>query len=594
MARTGYPEGAEDKLDEELLRLLAKQSRRLPLPIFLAAALIAWLASYPGWPAPTLVLWLGLVALVLALRRKLLGRLPAMTTVAVKRRMLGAVGLNALNGLTASCGLLFFPDGAALPLSIASLLLVGLCAGAVATTAGNRPLFLAYALPVMSALVLRWLAMAAAPGAHPFALAIALILALFGAVLLSLADDAFRLFCESFAIRLQQVGLNNELRSALERAESASRAKTRFLASASHDLRQPIHTLSLFAASLAMRPLDPVTRDISRHMDLALESLSTQLDALLDMSKLDAGVVQVNLESIDLAALALRLAEQYEPIAAAKGLRVICRADGAAAVLSDAVLLARVAGNLIDNAIKYTSHGQITLSVCVAHGLAVLAVEDSGVGMAEQEHARIFEEFYQVDNPERDRAKGLGLGLSIVARMAALLELRLEMVSRPDAGTGFYLMLPLASTGPAGAAPAPRAEPATVGGHVLVVDDEEGVRQGMRMLLESLGARVTLAEGEADALAAARLDPPDFLLSDLRLRGEQSGIALVASMRLLLPGIPALLISGDTSPERLREARAANIPLLHKPVLPEQLCQALAGLTPRTNDGGSKHEQFHQ
>ena len=589
MTRTASPEGTDDKLEEELLKLLARQSRRLPLPIFLAAALIAWLASYPGWPSAPVAAWMAAVALVLAVRRWQLGRLPSMTALPAARRVRIGAALNAVNGSLHSVGLLFFPAGEALPLAIASLLLVGLCAGSVATTAGNRSLFLAYAIPVMGALVLRWLFTAAAPGPQPFALAVALILALFGAVLLSLADDAYRLFCESFAIRLQQAGLNRELRAALELAEAASSAKTRFLASASHDLRQPIHTLSLFAASLAMRPLDPLTREISRHIDLALESLSTQLDALLDMSKLDAGVVAVSLDTVDLAALAGRLAEQYGPIAADKGLQLHCQAVDPACTVSDAALLARVAGNLIDNAIKYTAQGTVTISVCASGGMAVLAVEDSGVGIPEQEQARVFEEFYQVGNPERDRSKGLGLGLSIVARIAELLQVRLEMVSCPGWGTGFYLMLPLAPhPGTAPARPAPvLAAPA--GAHALVVDDEHGVRQGMRVLLESMGLRVTLAEGEADALAAARADPPDFLLSDYRLRGQQSGMALIASVRSVLPGLPALLISGDTSPERLREAHAANIPLLHKPVLPDQLRQALAELAAPLHHPGTHH-----
>jgi signal transduction histidine kinase/ActR/RegA family two-component response regulator len=590
MARTAYPEGADDKLDDALLRMLEKVSRRLPLPIFLAVALIAWLACYPSRPTPAVLAWVGAVAVILALRRWALAQLPAMHTIPVGRRLRWAAVLNAANGVAHSSGLLFFPHDAVLQLSIASLLLVGLCAGSVATTSGSRPLFLAYMLPVMGALVLRWLIMAAPPGPHPFALAIALILALFGAVLLSLANDAYRLFSESFAIRLQHVGLNRELQAALEAAQAASRARTRFLASASHDLRQPIHTLSLFAASLALRPLDPVTRDISRHIDLALESLSVQLDALLDVSKLDAGVVAVNLDVLDLSALAHRLAEQYAPIAATKGLAVSCHVPAQALVRSDPVLLARVAGNLVDNAIKYTAQGTVSLSVTGAQGTLVLAVEDSGMGIPESEFARVFEEFYQVDNPERDRAKGLGLGLSIVARMVELLGLRLELVSQPGWGTGFYLVLPQVQA-PAAASPMPLAEHAALRGHVLVVDDEQGVREGMRMLLESLGARVTLAEGEVDALEAVRRDPPDFLLSDFRLRGEQSGITVISKVRALLPAIPALLISGDTSPERLREAHAANIVLLHKPVLPDQLRQALAAMTTRSDQGESTHEQ---
>ncbi|NHZ33383.1 ATP-binding response regulator [Massilia rubra] len=591
MPRPAQPEGAEDLLDEELLRLLAKQSRRLPLPIFLAAALMAWLASYPGWPSPLLLSWVAVLGTMLMARRSLLGRLPAMHAVPLRLRMRVAVALNAMNGLSHGAGLLFFPQEAMLPLAIASLLLVGLCAGAVATTAGNRALFLAYALPVMGALVLRWLATAQAPGPQPFALAIAFILALFGAVLLSLADDAYRLFCESFAIRLQQASLNRELRAALERAEAASRAKTRFLASASHDLRQPIHTLSLFAASLAMRPLDPVSRDISRHIDLALESLGTQLDALLDISKLDAGVVAVQPGRVELAGLIERICQQYEPIALAKGLRVSCQASQAA-VTTDPVLLARVVGNLVDNAIKYTLQGDIALSVSAHGGVAVLAIEDSGVGIADDEQVRVFEEFYQVGNPERDRGKGLGLGLSIVGRTAELLGVRMEMVSRPGIGTGFYLVLALAPEEPAAlAAPAhAHAHADLAGRHVLVVDDEEGIRQGMRLLLEGMGARVTLAEGEADALAAVHAGRPDFILSDLRLRGAQSGIALIAKVRAFAPDIAALLISGDTSPERLREAQAANIPLLHKPVVLDQLRHALSAIPATSPEPGPSHD----
>ncbi|MEJ7804545.1 MAG: hypothetical protein WKG03_01300, partial [Telluria sp.] len=181
MARISYPEGADDTLDDALLRMLEKVSRRLPLPIFLAAALIAWLASHPHWPRPAVLVWVTAVAALLVLRRWALARLPAMGTIPARRRLQWAAMLNGGNGVAHSAGLLFFSHDAALPLSIASLLLVGLCAGSVATTSGSRPLFLAYCIPVMGALVLHWLLMAAAPGPHPFALAIALILALFAA-----------------------------------------------------------------------------------------------------------------------------------------------------------------------------------------------------------------------------------------------------------------------------------------------------------------------------------------------------------------------------------------------------------------------------
>ena len=381
---------------------------------------------------------------------------------------------------------------------------------------------------------------------------------------------------ESFAARRQQLELNHQLRAALEQAEAASRAKTRFLASASHDLRQPIHTLSLFGAALDMRPLDPASREIAQHMNTALQVLANQLDALLDISKLDAQVVKVNVTSVKLANMLQRIWKEFGPTADAKGLKMALRCPRDATVETDPLLLERIVRNLLDNAIKYTDAGCISLQVTREGDASFIELSDSGRGIPQAEQRRIFEEFYQLDNPERDRTKGLGLGLAIVRRLADLLRIQMEMRSAEGTGTTFILKL-RAATPPSAAASAPPPQVAVTPAqlHVLVIDDEAAVRVGMKTLLEGMGWRTTVTDCIEQALAAAKADKPDLVLSDLRLRGDSSGIEAICAIRKLFPDMPAILISGDIAPERLQEAEAAGIPLLHKPVPVETLKQVI-------------------
>jgi signal transduction histidine kinase len=549
----------------------------MPVPVFLAAAMIAWLARRGDGDA-WLAGWLAAVALVLGVRMIVLARLPAMDHWPTSRRLRVAVTLSAINGATHAFAALAFAATTNFHFAIQTLLLVGLCAGAVATTAGYRPVFLAYVIPVIGTLVATW----ALRHADDSGGAIAVIIAIFGFVLVSLAADSYRLFDESFNIRSQQASLNARLSAALGQAESANRAKTRFLASASHDLRQPIHTISLFAAALALRPLEPISREIAGHIGESVHSLTGQLDALLDISKLDAGVVPVNAGVVSLRSFLRRVCHEYGPVAGERGLR-LSMADGGALLWTDATLLGRVVGNLVDNAIKYTQDGEVRLSATRRAAQVVLSIEDTGAGIPAAEHDRVFEEFYQIDNPERNRAKGLGLGLSIVKRLAELLGARIDLASAPGRGTRFDLTFPEYLGGAEAEAPAAPDHNPLTRLHVLVVDDESMVSLAMTALLEGMGARVTAAEGTAGALAAVVKDPADLLLVDFRLRGSDDGIGVIAAVRTVLPDVPAILISGDTAPERLREARAAGVPLLHKPVHVGQLKQLVATLIPHSD-----------
>ncbi|MGN6829696.1 hybrid sensor histidine kinase/response regulator [Paucibacter sp. M5-1] len=561
-------------VDDALLQLLAQQGRRVPYPVGLSAVVIALMAGDKVSPWFS-GLWVALVFAVLALRWWALGRLPRLDDVPVRRRLQWAVALSALNGVVFSASLAFAPYLSDYQRMVQTIVLLGLCAGSVATTAGYLPVLLVFIGPVTLANALAWVS--GGGGVHAVTwieLVLGALILGFGWILVSLARDAYRVFVESVTIRAQQLKSNQQLRLALQQAESAIRAKTRFFASASHDLRQPMHTLSLFGAALTMRPLDAASADIAKHMNTALRSLASQMDALLDISKLDAQVVQVTNEVFSLSSWLARLQQEFAPAATRKGLSLSLDCPGGAYVESDPMLLERVVRNLIDNAIKYTQAGGVRITAERQGELWRVAVHDSGAGIAEAEMAHIFEEFYQVGNPERDRAKGLGLGLSIVSRLVDLLDLHLAVDSKLGVGSCFSLSIAAAESQAMPAAPEAAAQ-CLLNLRVLVIDDEEPVRLAMQTLLAGYGCEVVLAGSTREAMVKSLSNPPDLLLADLRLRGGDDGIAAARSLRSAVPGLPAILISGDTAPERLREAHEAGLTLLHKPVSAEQLVTAI-------------------
>jgi signal transduction histidine kinase len=559
---------------EELLRVLLRQSQRVILPVMLTSVVVAGM-TYGRLPTWILVGWVLLVAAMHLIRRAVLGRLVRSERLSIETRLRIAAVLTGLVATSHGLSAGFFPFLPSAERALLSFWLVGACSASVVTTTGYLPVFLAYLVPGLGPVAAMW---GLGPGVteHTWVEpATALLTLMLGGLLISFAKDTFRLFRESFEMRLERLELNRQLESALRDAEAANRAKTRFLASASHDLRQPAHTASLFAAALAMRPLDGESREIVQHLNSAVQALAAQLDALLDISKLDAGIVRPSLATFRLDALLERLQREFAPVAAAKGLALAISCPPHASVATDATLLERIVRNLLDNALKYTDSGRVEARVEPDAGGYALTVSDSGRGIPADEQARVFDEFYQLGNPERDRAKGLGLGLAIVKRLVELMQLGMEMRSAPGVGTRFRLELPAA---PEGASrqehPAQARAPGAL--NVLVIDDEAEIRFGMKTLLEGMGCRATLAEGTAEALDAARAAKPDVVVADLRLRGADSGIEAVRALRGLYPRVPALLVSGDIASEQLREAERAGIALLHKPVPAETLKQAIA------------------
>lgn len=372
----------------------------------------------------------------------------------------------------------------------------------------------------------------------------------------------------------------DHMRSARDWAETANRSKTGFLAAASHDLRQPIHALGLYMGSLRHSPLEAGAREIVDRMDGSVAALESLLDALLDISRIDAGVLVPQTHPFDLGGLLHRLADGFAHEAAAKALRFSVRVGGAthANALADPVLVERVLRNLLANAVKYTRSGGV-LVTCRPRGAGGPApqwrveVWDTGPGIAPDEQERVFEEFYQAGHPERDRRGGLGLGLSIVRRLARLMNLPLALHSRPGRGSRFVLDLPAFTQALCGVAVTEEKEsvPRMV---IAVIDDDAEVRDAMRSLLQSWQCDV-LDGADADEViraARARTAVPQAIVADLHLLGERVGVAEVARLRQEFGAdLPALLVSGDSAPERVRLMQNSGLPWLAKPVSPARL-----------------------
>ena len=562
------------QLAHQLLLLIARQARRVPLPVSVTSLLVAGLAGRYV-PLFALLGWLAIVALILIVRAIVLPRLANNPNIPLHKRLRIAVLLSALNGIVHGSSLLFFiflPD---FERALQTMLLAGVCTGAVATTVGYRPLFLAFFLPIFPPLFILWAWSPGSDAAFWVNVLVALLVAMFGAVLLALASDSFRLFRDSCELGTQKDELNQQLRAALIEADAAARAKTRFLAAASHDLRQPLHALTFYGAALAMRPLDDKSREIARQMDVALQALASQFNALLDISRLDAGVIEVKRTSVPLGAFLRRIGAEFEPVANNKGIALGVSGADNVTVHVDEALLERVVVNLLSNALKYTDSGRVEVTVTGAADSYELAIRDTGRGIPADELDHVFEEFYQLSNPHRDRREGFGLGLSIVKRTLGLLQLSWRIESEVGSGTCFFITLP-GSPDAVSTQETAGSDISLAGLKILAVDDEPDVALGTKTLLEELGCHVIIVQSTSQATEAVALEKPDLVLVDFRLRNNDTGLATVRAIRERYPDTPAIMISGDTAPDRIREASEAGLELLHKPVVVDDLKRAIA------------------
>ena len=399
-----------------------------------------------------------------------------------------------------------------------------------------------------------------------------------------------RRFRQLIGLRIQTEKMAADLLRQKEIAERASLAKSTFLAAASHDLRQPVHALGLFVGALRGVAMAQEGRRLIEQIDLSVNAMDGLFTALLDISRLDAGVVAVEPRPFAIRSLLDRVSRDHAEDARAKGVSLVWK-DSSAIVETDPVLMERILRNLVSNAVRYTDRGRIVIGCRRRGGMASVQVWDTGRGIPRDQQERVFQEYYQLGNPERDRTKGLGLGLAIVRRLTDLLECKLTLRSELGRGSCFEVAIPLAGTALAPSEPALEGlSGALAHGLIVVIDDELAIRDAMSTLLEGWGHDVIAVGSGDEAMQRLSTCPtrPALVICDYRLRGDENGVGVIERLRSEYnDNIPAMLITGDTAPGRLAEAQQTGLLLLHKPVSNGKLRAAIANLISRGEGDGA-------
>jgi len=500
-----------------------------------------------------------------------------------RRVHLAFVALAAVSGGGIGLGAtLFLPALPVYQQAVLGAALLVIPAAGVAVSQSSRYIQAAYALCVVLPAAAAWSAL------HPGqSLGVAALTILLCAVLILAAADGDKLLLRAVSIRHERDRLvrdleqrNAEVGAAMERAEQSAQARARVLAAASHDLRQPLHALSVYSAVLAARPAPETLKEVSQNVDQIVRALGNLLNGLLDLSRLSAGYYVPEQQNLALERLAQEVCAEYAQPAAQKGLVLRCEFESIR-LRGDPVAIGRILRNLLDNAVKYTEAGEVCVTTALEwageRAIAVLRVSDTGKGIPAAERARIFEEFYQLDNPGRDRSRGVGLGLAIVQRLCELIGARVEVQSPGGQGTCFCVSMPVElAEPPPDVAPRAQTDAALRGRRVYVVDDERDILRSTQTLLEIWGVAVATAQspGETDLLFE-RAGVPDLMIVDLRLGSEEHGALLADRLQQRHGSFPVVITTGETSSEALLQANQRSYTLLQKPIAPEVLQRAI-------------------
>ena len=588
MQRLTWFKFAEDRILIEQLRLIYASTTVTVLPMFPAIALLIWVLFSPSNRAELLV-WAVVVSLtnfywIFNARRNLASglaehdahRLACWLAICIGAggASWGALAFGALGNTTAAGEIM------------AIFVLSGILSGSVALLAPVLPLFIAFAVPLVGLTVVKlWMLGDAAYGAF------SVVALMYLGVLIAQARNSSIASRAAVDLRFENLELVRRAEHAQQQAEQArleaeeaNTAKSKFLAAASHDLRQPIHAQGLFLNVLLHTTLTAEQRELVGNIGSASAASVDMLNTLLDFSRIEAGVVCPQIQPFSLQDLFNKIEREFEPQADAKGLTYRSRETPLVAQ-SDPALVELILRNLVSNAIRYSDAGGLLVACRKRGAHALLEVWDTGMGIAPDQQDEVFKEFHQLGNPERDRRKGLGLGLAIAQGLAKTLAHELSLRSRTQRGSVFRLFMPLAQVIPAKLHTTDTQPSAMMamgrlrGVHVLMIDDDESVLTGMAQLLSQWGCQVDTANSIERALVLTQQKTPDVVISDYRLRDQRTGAQAITELRTLTGiNLPALIITGDTAPERLREALSSGVPLLHKPLAPGALYQALADL----------------
>ena len=486
-------------------------------------------------------------------------------------------------------GWIFYTQGMGIQQTGLIVVIYTFCIAVVPVLANQPRIFLAYVVLCFAPLIVR-----IATGADAYSYQLAGMLLIIITLTTVLARNYRQALQRVIELKVRADDLLDQLRiekqaaeEARREAEVANRAKTQFFTAASHDLRQPLHAMGLFAEALRQRTHEPEVASLVVSINASVDALEGLFSELLDITRIDSGGVEVHPQGFEMADILRKIRLHFEPTAFEKGLALRLR-GGHRVVHGDPLLVERIVRNLVSNAIRYTNDGSV-LVACRARGDKVwVQVWDTGLGIRPDEQAKIFEEFYQVPNTAAvapDQRKGLGLGLAIVKRLADLMGASISVRSTHGKGTVFTLVLPV------GVKPRPQAQPLpgkgpvglTLDGRlIVVVEDEPAVRAGLEVLLQGWGAKIVSFDSVAGASAWAQsADPavvrPDLFIVDYRLEQGRNGVDAIVAMRQRFgAGVPAIVVTGSTMTGHDKEAQEKDFHILLKPVVPNKLRAMIA------------------
>ncbi len=484
---------------------------------------------------------------------------------------------------TLACGavvalgpVLFFPSASETSRMYMSLLLLGWLSGAMASLGTYPRLYAAYAVLFSGGVGLGWLVSDTA-----YKVEISIMLCFYALIVSSFSRDFARMVNEGVEIRFVNERLVAELQAAKEEAEEASAAKSRFLAVASHDLRQPLHAVTLLNGLLS-RPQSPEsTMEISRHMGRSLSTLERLFGSVLDFSRLEAASVKPSFGWVALPTLFEQVVAGYRPAAALKGL-TLTHGGRDVEIYTDAQLMERVLRNLVENAIKFTKSGSVGLTAGFSGREFMVSVEDSGPGIPANLRGEIFKEYFQAS--DRQAGDGLGLGLAIVQHLAHLLDLSVTVRDNQPKGARFELRLPperVREMPPIRSeARSPAGSIDLAGLTVLCVDDDAASLEALRALLVDWNCRVVLASSSSEAHARVSKESRiDVILSDYDLGGAGgeycNGADLIVALRERLGPVSGAILTGSTAAVQEHRAGCMEFPVLVKPVAVRELGELL-------------------
>ena len=559
-------------LRREQIRGILEQSPTNILANVVVASLAFW-----GFYSPEIdnsiyqIIWLAFMLL--------LSLFQTIEVIRIKRKKLdskkgtellyGSVFIAFIIGISWAIFLHLFLSNDAQTIYLLAALVCGMLAGALVSTSIYFSLYILFSMPFIISFVYLLLDLETRNY-----LVLALLMIVFYFMCLNMAYILNKRVLESFYLRFENVDVLKELKAQKKIAENANVAKSKFLAATSHDLRQPLHALGFFIDALKTSP--EKSTELFEKIDASIASLKDLFDALLDISKLDSGIISVANRHFKSNKLVSNIENEYLLSARNKGLALIIE-DNMSVLYSDHDLLKRLIGNLVSNAIRYTDTGEVKIVLKQLNDKQIsLSVSDTGIGIIKKELEHIFDEFYQINNPERDRNNGLGLGLAIVKKLTNLLDISISVRSDLGKGTCFEITIPTGFENKIVAEEKliPYQNRELEGKNILLIDDEIDVLKAMEFSLTSWGCNVLTCESQSSAIEKIMSQnfEYDLIISDLRLRNNETGIAAInAVFKTIKKETPALLVTGDTSPDCITNASKSGFKLLHKPLKPAQL-----------------------